>query len=32
VNVKFTTNERMGFLGRQEGVAALATATVEPRA
>ena len=28
VNVKFTTNERMGFLGRGEGVAALATATV----
>jgi 2-C-methyl-D-erythritol 2,4-cyclodiphosphate synthase len=31
VNVKFTTNERMGFAGRQEGVAALAIATVEPR-
>jgi 2-C-methyl-D-erythritol 2,4-cyclodiphosphate synthase len=29
VNVKFTTNEGMGFLGREEGVAALAVATVE---
>jgi 2-C-methyl-D-erythritol 2,4-cyclodiphosphate synthase len=29
VNVKFTTNERMGFLGRGEGIAALAVATVE---
>ena len=29
VNVKFTTNEGMGFLGRGEGVAALAVATVE---
>ena len=28
VNVKFTTAERMGFLGRGEGVAALAIATV----
>ena len=28
VNVKFTTNEGMGFLGRGEGVAALASATV----
>ncbi|MDP9136466.1 MAG: 2-C-methyl-D-erythritol 2,4-cyclodiphosphate synthase [Actinomycetota bacterium] len=28
VNVKFTTNERMGPIGRGEGVAALATATV----
>ena len=29
VNVKFTTAERMGFVGRGEGVAALAIATVE---
>jgi 2-C-methyl-D-erythritol 2,4-cyclodiphosphate synthase len=29
VNVKFTTNERIGFLGRGEGIAALAIATVE---
>ncbi len=28
VNVKFTTNEGMGFLGRGEGLAALASATV----
>ena len=28
VNVKFTTGERMGFVGRREGVAALAIATV----
>jgi 2-C-methyl-D-erythritol 2,4-cyclodiphosphate synthase len=28
VNVKFTTAERMGFIGRGEGVAALAVATV----
>jgi 2-C-methyl-D-erythritol 2,4-cyclodiphosphate synthase len=29
VNVKFTTNETMGFVGRGEGIAALAVATVE---
>jgi 2-C-methyl-D-erythritol 2,4-cyclodiphosphate synthase len=31
VNVKFTTGERMGFVGRGEGVAALAIAAVERR-
>jgi 2-C-methyl-D-erythritol 2,4-cyclodiphosphate synthase len=30
VNVKFTTGEKMGFVGREEGVAALAVATLEP--
>ena len=29
VNVKFSTGEGMGFVGRGEGVAALAVATVE---
>lgn len=29
VGIKATTNERMGFLGRREGIAALATASVE---
>jgi 2-C-methyl-D-erythritol 2,4-cyclodiphosphate synthase len=28
VNVKFTTGERMGFVGREEGVAAMAVATL----
>jgi 2-C-methyl-D-erythritol 4-phosphate cytidylyltransferase/2-C-methyl-D-erythritol 2,4-cyclodiphosphate synthase len=28
ISVKATTNERIGFIGRQEGMAALATATV----
>ncbi len=28
-NVKFTTNEGMGFVGRGEGIAALAVATVD---
>ncbi len=32
VNVKFTTGERMGFVGREEGIAALAVATLEPAA
>jgi len=30
VNVKFTTGERIGFVGREEGAAALAVATLEP--
>jgi 2-C-methyl-D-erythritol 2,4-cyclodiphosphate synthase len=30
VNVKFTTGEGMGFVGRGEGVAALAVATLAP--
>lgn len=29
VGVKATTNERMGFLGREEGMAALAVATIQ---
>jgi 2-C-methyl-D-erythritol 2,4-cyclodiphosphate synthase len=30
VNLKFTTGEGMGFVGREEGVAALAVATLTP--
>lgn len=30
VNVKATTGERMGFVGREEGVAALAVASLQP--
>lgn len=30
VNVKFSTNEGMGFVGRGEGIAALAVATLGP--
>lgn len=30
ISLKATTNERMGFVGREEGIAALATATVVP--
>jgi 2C-methyl-D-erythritol 2,4-cyclodiphosphate synthase len=30
--VKFTTGEKMGFVGRREGIAALAIATVAPSA
>ena len=29
VHVKATTGEKMGFVGRQEGVAAMAVATLE---
>ena len=31
MNVKFTTGEGMGFVGRGEGIAALAIATVQPQ-
>jgi 2-C-methyl-D-erythritol 2,4-cyclodiphosphate synthase len=30
VNLKFTTGEKMGFIGREEGAAALAVATLAP--
>lgn len=29
IGIKATTNERMGFVGREEGIAAMAVATVE---
>lgn len=32
VNIKATTNERLGFIGREEGIAALAVATLQERA
>jgi 2C-methyl-D-erythritol 2,4-cyclodiphosphate synthase len=28
ISIKATTNERMGFVGREEGIAALAVATI----
>jgi 2-C-methyl-D-erythritol 2,4-cyclodiphosphate synthase len=32
ISVKATTNERMGFVGREEGIAAIAVATIAGRA
>ena len=29
VGIKATTNEKMGFLGREEGIAAMAVASVD---
>jgi 2-C-methyl-D-erythritol 2,4-cyclodiphosphate synthase len=29
IGVKATTNERMGFIGREEGIAAMAVASIE---
>jgi 2C-methyl-D-erythritol 2,4-cyclodiphosphate synthase len=29
VGIKATTNEKLGFLGRQEGMAALAVSTIQ---
>jgi len=31
ISIKATTNERMGFVGRQEGIAAIAVATIATR-
>jgi 2-C-methyl-D-erythritol 2,4-cyclodiphosphate synthase len=31
ISLKATTNERMGFVGREEGIAAIASATIVPR-
>jgi 2C-methyl-D-erythritol 2,4-cyclodiphosphate synthase len=31
ISVKATTSERLGFTGREEGIAAIATVTLVPR-